>query len=632
MTEAGGRCSGLKTLLDLVPRPLPVLQSGFWGTSWVVNRLNACLPPRPRVGEADQSQVADLVDNRKVTDGPATNGPATPVVGNPWGKYRLWIALFYWFVSFGGLLTLMQADWASTTALGNPVWQSCGWAPIKDVSSCGLFASSCRRWLDRQTSFQPVRCPHYCDIDELRVSGGSNDGQQHIYTVDSAVCRAGIHAGLVNDRQGGCMAWRAVGEQASFAGSGISEASNWSPFGIELSAVDSSHCNSVRPWISVYAFVSFVMLVAVVRVGARHALMFMVAQGCTYLATNEINNDDLNRDMIHALNFKSQYLYWLLPLVWFLFPYSAEPTVPDGRRFPLDLVLFYWVPFWVGIRMDDLVQIGFDVTLTSDVLSEPEYVIGFLLLVACAVPLFSAQAVLLYRAGMLRKRLLGLGGLVLAALILSLTSGDFISFHLHHWFFGFLGFVFFQGQPRLRYSLIFNAGLLGAFVNGVVIWGPDPFFDEVESSLQVLPRDFTVVPPLAFSNLQVFDTSVEFEWVTRDTFYDVWLCNDTLSSNPKAVRRRLDVLPELDARPDTYVLNNNVFVHASFNETQRFQQDDLLTNSTFVFVVVSHGEASQLTVVASDSFLKSSAANATNAEFQALDRCSKVLLLVGLSF
>ena len=109
------------------------------------------------------------------------------------------------------------------------------------------------------------------------------------------------------------MAYRRKGEQAGFSSSqanGVtSQKSGWSPLAIELVEVDSSYCNTVRPWLNFYAFVIFFLLVTVVRVGARHALMFMVFQGCLFLATFEVNNVHTHtRTHTHARTQRTQHM------------------------------------------------------------------------------------------------------------------------------------------------------------------------------------------------------------------------------------------------------------------------------------------------------------------------------------
>lgn len=592
---------------------LPKLQEGIWGTKKVVRALNAC------VSADDDTELR-----------------------NPWGKFYKVVCVAYWMVALGGFVAILYRDWTAETELGPPKYLSTCGAEVRNLDKCGPNGTKCFNDFASPSDWTPVRCRRFCHDDEDdKVKGGANN----IYSADSNLCRAAIHAGAASVRWGGCFAFRTRGEVADLPGgerNGVeSESLGWTPFTFEIKEIESTGCNTVRPWANFYAAVTFFLLVTVVRAGPRQAVMFMVFQGCIFLATFEENNDDLNSELVYALNFKSQYLYWLAPIVWFLYPFSAASTVPDSRRFPLDIMLFYWVPYWCGIRMDDMVQLGFDITLTSSMFSEPKYIIGFVILVGVAVPLTILQGRILYNAGKAKSWALYSSLFVLAAILIGLASGKYISLHIHHWFVGLVGFLFFQGQPKLRYSIVFQAAMLGSFINGVAIYGPDPFYDPAEP-----PESDKPPPPpvLLFSDFSATNSSIAFDWVSEQTVLNAWNCTieglptQEQDDSERRLRRQLAVLPT-PLEPPRDDTNTRIFMagiliwkqvvgEADFsNTTFSFAKDGLIQGAEFAFQVKSFGQETKiLKIRAQDNFVS----EIFGAEWATLTRCEKVQALLDL--
>lgn len=220
-----------------------------------------------------------------------------------------------------------------------------------------------------------------------------------------------------------------------------------------------------------------------------------------------------------------------------LWPLGVERTFPDPRRFPVDAYIFYFVPFWLGVRIDLLTDSGvIDVALTKDIFSSPALIAGFILLLAFGIPVVCAQVVIMHKSGLLRKTLFWVAAVMVPLLIVGGISHDYLSFHFHHWMLGAVGAIFFQGQPRARFSIILNAVLLGVMVNGLIIWGPDPFFDYIE------PPE---APPtkLFWTGLNVSGTRVSVEWASARVVFQDWNCSTTLD-----LQEQEEVVMETSAR------------------------------------------------------------------------------------
>jgi len=73
-------------------------------------------------------------------------------------------------------------------------------------------------------------------------------------------------------------------------------------------------------------------------------------------------------------------------------------------------------------------------------------------------------------SGVLRQLSCAFAAVALAVVLLSVlfATSDF-SFHLHHYFLGLLGCLFFRGNSRI--AAMMRAIFLGSFLNGIAIWG-----------------------------------------------------------------------------------------------------------------------------------------------------------------
>jgi hypothetical protein len=220
------------------------------------------------------------------------------------------------------------------------------------------------------------------------------------------------------------------------------------------------------------------------------------------------------------LNDCSPRLVVLLLLSAPLWRRSLGKTLPCPRQFPLDALLFYFVPFWLGLNLDQLTHMGFDLSLSSGMdLGSAAMVAGLALFIGAGAPLLAAQAAMLQRARQLRPALLGVLAVVLPVAFVLLAYSADLSLHFHHWIVGWVGALLFRGQPRRRYSIAVQAAMLGAMCNGVAIWDLAPLFDDVQASASGVPA------ALLWSGVNVSGTNVTIEWTTVEVVRDVWNCS-----------------------------------------------------------------------------------------------------------
>ena len=124
--------------------------------------------------------------------------------------------------------------------------------------------------------------------------------------------------------------------------------------------------------------------------------------------------------------------------------------------------MFYCVPIWFGLYLNIWSSLGLGFNFTAGFKASS---LGFILLLAVFVPFSLLQLLVYYRSGHLKTGLLKVALLVIAVLVIALSSMHFASLYIHHWEVGLLGFLFFQGQPKSRYSIVLQAVMLGVFVS-----------------------------------------------------------------------------------------------------------------------------------------------------------------------
>uniref|UniRef100_A0A7S2RY58 LCCL domain-containing protein n=1 Tax=Mucochytrium quahogii TaxID=96639 RepID=A0A7S2RY58_9STRA len=440
-----------------------------------------------------------------------------------WTLFVVWIILY-----FAGVFTLTTLNF-SRSSDGFPMSSrklSCYktyWETYSRINDeCGVGGGKC---LPFSSDWVVTRCPRNCIGDGLDypVIGDK------YYTASSLVCASAVHAGVIEDAAGGCFKMRFAGEQTFFNGTkknGVtSHVLGWFPKSMEFAKVENGNaCNDISPWVDVFISLGISVLFLVVRVRSSLAVSCLVVTGFLYLVSEDLFTEDA---YISRLNAYSPRLFTLFLFCGFTWPIAGRITFPDPRRFPLDGLLFYFLPFWLGIHMDFLQTIGIDLTFSQGMFSSTSMIIGFVLFIIIGGAAVLYQFLQLYRARKLSKVLICVVFAIIPILIVSLGFSDLLSFHFHHYMVGMVGFLIFIGQPKSRISIIFQALMLGVLVNGVTIWNIAPLYDPA-----VTPSS---VYPLFWTGVNTTGTTVSLEFATLETVMNVWNCSGNISSSSPSV-------------------------------------------------------------------------------------------------
>jgi len=464
----------------------------------------------------------------------------------------VWIILY-----FAGVFTLTTLNF-SRSSDGFPMSSrklSCYktyWETYSRINDeCGVGGGKC---LPFSSDWVVTRCPRNCIGDGLDypVIGDK------YYTASSLVCASAVHAGVIEDAAGGCFKMRFAGEQTFFNGTkknGVtSHVLGWFPKSMEFAKVENGNaCNDISPWVDVFISLGISVLFLVVRVRSSLAVSCLVVTGFLYLVSEDLFTEDA---YISRLNAYSPRLFTLFLFCGFTWPIAGRITFPDPRKFPLDALLFYFLPFWVGIHMH---KAGIPLTLTSDAFSNPSMALGLILFMVIGGVVVGYQFIQLYKAGKLWKVFTCIGCWCVPVFILMIAYSDNLAFHFHHYMVGMAGFLIFIGQPRSRISIILQALMLGVLVNGVTIYDVDPIFDSLSGTPTVDKNT------LYWTGVNTTTTSVSVQFATVDTLRNVWKCSNYITNDePKGVNGSVNLLSDGAVLPSenpsfTVVLNGVVW-------------------------------------------------------------------------
>jgi len=156
--------------------------------------------------------------------------------------------------------------------------------------------------------------------------------------------------------------------------------------------------------------------------------------------------------------------------------------MPALERMPIERAVWYLPAFWAGVLFNDVTAgIPVDRLLVSDIAKRPGAVTAVVVisLVILIIVLFQANSV--RKTGWLLTYLGWYGIAMTILLILATIPG--LEFRFHHYFAGIfiMPAVGFANRP----SAVYQAFLLGMFLNGAGRWG----FDSILQTVEEVRRD-----------------------------------------------------------------------------------------------------------------------------------------------
>jgi len=404
---------------------------------------------------------------------------------------------------------------------------------------------------DQEVIYQPV------------VIGGPTNSSDPlgsaIYRADSFICASAIHAGFINDREGGCGVVSLVGEARNYPSSsahGINSTAFPSSFPRSFSFLPGTQarCKDLR-WPLLGVSVTFTALLALFTTSVPvffftiyTSLFFHVA-----LASDPPNRADYH-DLVSLATGK------FLPstfVMWVIYRYCARRTLTNLTAQAEKTVLWLGA-CWVGALNNytfDRIPIQ---RLTPHDLHQPGAIPALIIIVLAIFFIALGQAWAIRVEGKMPQYLALYGLMVFTLLMLLAVPG--MNVRIHHYI---LALLLVPGTAmQNRPSLLYQGLLIGLFINGIARWGYDSILQTPGELLgdgqldSLLP---TILAPI------VTASNITFSWlpIPRDRY-------DGISVLVNDVERFRGYVGEFEGEVVDGVMDGGVVSHAVDGGVERW--------------------------------------------------------------
>jgi hypothetical protein len=299
----------------------------------------------------------------------------------------------------------------------------------------------------------------------------SGDGLEwnSTYRGDSFICAAALHAGIFDDKSGGCAVATLTGTQSSYISTtrnGISSTAFDSTFPVSFSFVKGAtdKCTDLR-WQILAVSATFTAIISLFTTSP--AVFFASIFTGIYFHVGLASDPPFQADYYSVL---SVILASFLPacfVAFVLFEYAIKRTL-TGLTAQVEKTILWVGACWVGALTNytfDFIPIQ---RLTPhDLDQQPGAKAALTIIVIVVLAIVLGQAWCFRQEGRMRRylALYGLFGVVL--LLMAAIPG--LSLRIHHYI---LGMLLIPGTcMQTRFSLVYQGLLVGFFIDGTARWG-----------------------------------------------------------------------------------------------------------------------------------------------------------------
>lgn len=424
-------------------------------------------------------------------------------------KILLGISLFLWFIIF---VWFLSAQRPIQDEDGNPILNlDCVDTLWRRKNECGIDGVDCRPFNNQTFAF---RCPAKCSSVQLlnpRSVGGLEVNYRPLvigaetYRGDSFICGSAIHAGVIDDRTGGCGRIQLNGNHKKFESSkqhGIESIPFDSNFPLSFSvAFDEGLKCSPDPR-SALLPVSLLFTAALAIFSTSPMVFFPIF--VLIFAHVSFASDPPSasyRNITVLPDHLSMFVKRLLPAMFtavVIYLTTVKRTL-TGLTAQFDKALFWLGGFWIGALSNytfDWIPLS---RLTAhDLEQQPGAKIALATILIILVVIIVGQIYCFWLEGRL-LRYLGLYGLFVLGIVTCLLIPG-VNLRIHHYI---LALLLLPGTSlQTRPSLIYQGILLGLFVNGVARWD----FDSILQTSDALRADAkldSIVPKILEPTINV---------------------------------------------------------------------------------------------------------------------------------
>lgn len=396
-------------------------------------------------------------------------------------------------------------------------------------NDCGLNGDQCRPFDNSTFAFRcPANCkrtqilnPYAVGAQEINyrplLIGGPGEDQPPLgaYRGDSFICSAAIHAGVVNDEEGGCAVLALIGERRSYPSSdrhGLSSIAFDSSFPMSFTFVEgtASQCKDLRwPLLAVSVTFSSMLSLFTTSPAVFFFSTFVALFFHTSLASDPPNLTDYYSIVSVALG-------RFLPAAFCAFVVFRHCTVYQltGLRAQVEKTVLWLGACWVGaLNNYTFDKIPIQRLTPHDIQQQPGAVVTLVVIVLVIFAIALGQAWALRLEARMPRYLALYSSFGLGLLLLLAVPG--MNLRIHHYV---LALLLLPGTAlQNRPSLIYQGLLVGLFINGVARWG----FDSILQTPAALRGDAnrgTPLPPIQ-DPLRA-PANITFSWPAPPPPYD----------------------------------------------------------------------------------------------------------------
>ncbi|KAI7262072.1 hypothetical protein KC345_g9556 [Hortaea werneckii] len=403
-----------------------------------------------------------------------------------------------------GLLALVMACWlfafsmilrassftASIPRYGSPVRLSCSAKYWSDGNICGINGDECRPFSNATMAFRcPAECsqqqvfnPHAVGDQEVvyksLVIGGPTDQQigyedeltnNAVYRADSFICASAVHAGFLDDAQGGCGVLALTGEQSDFQASkrnGIKSFSfdSYFPRSFGFLSGTRAQCKDLRwPALGISVFFSALISIFTTSPSVFFWTNWIILFFQTALATDPPS-------LTNYYSLLSVAFGRFLPACfcgWVTYKYTSRRSL-EGLTAQFEKTILWMGPAWVGaLNNQTFDKIPIQRLTPHDIRAQPGAIPALIIVVLTIFFIALGQAWSFRIEGRMPRYLAIYSLFVLGLLICVALPG--LSLRIHHYILALLLLpgTSFQNRP----SLVYQGLLVGLFINGIARWG-----------------------------------------------------------------------------------------------------------------------------------------------------------------
>ncbi|KAF2157756.1 hypothetical protein K461DRAFT_219004 [Myriangium duriaei CBS 260.36] len=390
------------------------------------------------------------------------------------------------------LLSFSLVQWKSSFAseirgYGAPVRLSCHARYWNDDNQCGIDGDQCRPFANATLAFRcPANCaraqvyePHPVGDQEIRytnvVIGGPSDQsdpiESSVYRGDSFICGAAIHAGFINDREGGCGVLELTGEQDSFPSTKANRISSFGfdsyfPHTFKFKQGTSQQCKDLR-WPVMILSVFFTSAISVFTTSP--AVFFWSNFTILFVTTGLATDPPGFADYYSLISIAAGRFLPAAFCMAIMYRYVVRRSL-TGLSAQFEKTVLWMGPAWIGaLNNYTFERIPIHRLTPHDVKSQPGGVLALIIIVLSIFFIALGQAWCFRIEGRMPRYLALYAGMG-SSLLLFLAIPR-MNIRIHHYI---LALLLLPGTSfQTRPSLIYQGLLVGLFVNGIARWGFD---------------------------------------------------------------------------------------------------------------------------------------------------------------